>query len=236
MEESPKPLDPAVEAEVQARLAALADVGPMPPEVSARIEAALFDEHRLRVARGPLGAQDPDAEVLAPLIRSRQRPRPWLAVAAVAAAAAVVAVGGSALHLNKEANPAAVVGVDTTVPGQTAAPANTVHIQLGDTDYVASSFPAQARAALSHPRPPLHELQAESPALGPIATPSGLRSCLEALGEFPPYDVFEDLATYEGRPAAILAVTRQTGTTAYVVKRSCQPGDAQILRDATPVP
>jgi hypothetical protein len=222
----PRPLHPAGEAAVRTRLAQLGDVGPMPAAVTARIAGALADEARLRVARGPLAGQDPDADVLAPLIRSRQRPKPWLAVAAVAAAAAVVAVGGSALHLHKDANPAAAVG---------AAPTVTMHIQLSDTDYEASTFPAQVRTAMAHPQAALHALEAEAPALGPVATPTGLQSCLKALGEFPPYTVLADLATYDGRPAAIVAVTRKTSTTAYAVKRGCQPGHAQILRDATRV-
>jgi hypothetical protein len=208
----------------------------MPPAVSDRIAAALTAEARVRVARGPLAGQDPDADVLAPLIRARQRPKPWLAAAAVAAAAAVVAVGGSALHLHKDANPAAVVGADTPVPGPSSGATTAMHIQLSDTDYVAAAFPAEVHSAMAHPRPPLHDLQAEAPGIGPIGTRMGLESCLHALGEFPPYTVLADLASYDGHPAAILAVTRGAGTTAYVVKRNCQPGNAQILRDATPIP
>jgi hypothetical protein len=188
------------------------------------------------VARGPLAGQDADADVLAPLIRSRQRPRPWLAAAAVAAAAAVVAVGASALHLQKDASPAAAVGAGPTVSGQASGAAAAMHIQLSDTDYLPGMLPAEVRSAMSHPHTPLHELQAEAPALGPIATSTGLESCLEALGEFPPYAVLADLATYDGHPAAVLAVTRQGSTIAYVVKRTCRPGNAEILRDATPIP
>lgn len=230
----PHPLDPAIEAQVRATLAGAADVGPMPRAVGERIAGALADEAQLRVTRGPLAGQDPDADVLAPLIRSRQQPKPWLAIAAVAAAAAVVAVGGSALHLHKPANPAAVVGVNTT-PGQHPATA-AAHIQLSDTNYRAATFTTQVRAAINDPQTPLHSLQAEAPALGPIATPLGLEACLEALGEFPPHTVLADLARYDSRPAAIIAVTREGGTTAYVVGRSCRPGDVQILRDATHIP
>lgn len=231
----PEPLDPAIEAQVRARLADSADVGPMPQAVRERIAGALADEVRLRVARGPFAGQDPDADVLAPLIRSRQQRKPWLAVAAVAAAAAVVAVGGSALHLHKVANPVAVVGVSTT-PGQTATTAPAMHIQLSDTDYDAATFATQVRTTINDPQTPLHSLQAEAPALGPIATPLGLESCLEALGEFPPYTVLADLARYDNRPAAVIAVTRKGGTTAYAVVRSCRPGNVTILRDATHVP
>jgi hypothetical protein len=233
---APGPQAPDVEARVRDRLALLGDVGPMPDEVTERIAAALAEESRLRVARGPLAGQDADADVLAPLIRSRQRPRPWLAAAAVAAAAAVVGVGASALHLHKDASPAAALGAGPTVSGQASGAATSMHIQLSDTDYRPGMLPAEVRSAMSHPHTPLHALQAEAPALGPIAAPTGLQSCLEALGEFPPYTVLADLATYDGHPAAVLAVTRQGSTTAYVVKRTCQPGNAQILRDATPIP
>lgn len=222
---------------MRALLADQPDPGPMPDSVTRRIQSRLGAENRLRLARGPLAGQDPDADVLAPLIRQRQRPRPWLAVAAVAAAAAVVAVGGSALHLNKEPNPAAVVRGTTTLPSGTSpsSPAG-LHIQLSTTDYAAATFGRQVRSTLDHPRTPLHDLQSEAPSLGPVATPAGLTSCLEAIGEFPPYTVSADLALYDDAPAVIVAVTRNGRTTGYAMGRQCQPGNVQILRDATPIP
>lgn len=240
----PEPqLDPAVEAQVRDLLARTPDPGPMPTAVSGRIQSALADENRLRLARGPLAGQDPDADVLAPLIRQRQRPTPWLAVAAVAAAAAVVAVGGSALHLSKDThtNPAAVVG-GTSTPGGATGPTSspgaavTVHLQQSGTDYERSSFTKQVRALLEHPRAQLTSSPALEPTLGAVATSGGLTGCLEALGEFPPYRATADLGLYDGAPAAIIAVRRDAGTTAYAVGRDCRPGDAMILRDATRVP
>jgi hypothetical protein len=234
-------LDPAVEAEVHRLLVSEPDPGPMPTAVSRQIASALADENRLRLARGPLAGQDPDADVLAPLIRQRQRPTPWLAVAAVAAAAAVVAVGGSALHLSKDVhtNPAAVVGGTTTpgtTQGTTQPAAAAVHLQQSGNDYEPASFPKQVRALLNHPGAQLTNASAPAPALGPVATTDGLTSCLEALGQFPPYRATADLGLYNGVPAAIVAVTRDSKTTAYAVGRDCHPGDAMILRDATSVP
>jgi hypothetical protein len=236
-------VDPAVEDHVRSLLANAPDPGPMPTAITARIESALADESRLRLARGPLAGQDPDADVLAPLIRQRQRPRPWLAVAAVAAAAAVVAVGGSALHLSKDTHtsPAAIVGGTSTVgstpgPAPSPAAASTVHVQQSGTDYERAAFPTQVRALLAHAGAGLPETQAHAPALGSVATSEGLTSCLEALGEFPPYRVTADLGLYDGTPAAVIAVTRDSRTTAYAVGRDCQPGDAMILRDATTIP
>ncbi len=236
-------LDPVVEAQVRDLLANTPDPGPMPTAVTGRIQSALADENRLRLARGPLAGQDPDADVLAPLIRQRQRPTPWLAVAAVAAAAAVVAVGGSALHLTKDThtNPVAVVG-GTSTPGTTTGPtsspgtAATVHLQQSGTDYEPTTFAKQVRALLAHPGAQLTSSPALEPALGPVATSTGLTACLEALGEFPPYEATADLALYDGMPAAVIGVHRDGRTTAYAVRRDCRPGDAMILRDATRVP
>jgi hypothetical protein len=243
------PLDPQVDERVRALLADAADTGPMPTDVSDRIAAALADEARLRVGRGPLpGAGESSVADMAgpggsvvPL--EHRRRRPWVAVAAVAAAAAVVAVGASALHVTKRPNPAAVVVGDTRTVGRAAtnpaatspAPAADPHIQLSTTDYRASTFGAQARALIDHPATPLTDLAAESPSIGPIATPVGLASCLDALATGPGA-VSLDLATFEGRPAAIIVVTRDGTSTAYAVERSCAPGTVTALAGATPVP
>ncbi|WP_404389984.1 hypothetical protein [Humibacillus xanthopallidus] len=247
-------LDPEVDARVRALLAAPSDSGPMPADVAARIELALADEARLRVARGPLPAAggEPVADMAGRgegVVRLpvRRRPRPWVAAAAVAAAAAVVAVGVSALHVTQRPNPAAVVVGDTSTVGPTAtspapatsaAPATTPHIQLSTTDYTAATLAAQARALLDDPATPLADLAAESPSLGPIATPVGLASCLEALGALGAGAVTADLATFGGRPAAIIVVT-DAGTstnTAYAVERNCSPGNVTTLAGPTPVP
>lgn len=262
-------LDAATEARVRQLLAAAADPGPMPERVAQRIESLLTDEVALRVDPGPLqgplqglpqGA-DRDAAVLAPLIRQRQRPRPLFALAAVAAAAAVVAVGGSALHLNKRTNgvaslgnPGAVVttpGAPTVTPTVTATVTPTVtgpipppvgrshpnlHIQVSSTDYTAGDLPAQARQLLSSPSAPLEVLAAEAPTLGPIATEVGLLSCLRAHALPTDVPVHVDLATYEGQPAAVIVVTQADGSTVRVVERTCTEAAPEALTEPVPVP
>ncbi|TQM55135.1 hypothetical protein [Humibacillus xanthopallidus] len=244
------PLDPEVEARVRALLADAghgAGAAAMPSTVSDRITAALADEARLRVSRGPLAGPGDEADTggagadVVPL-GSRRRQRPWVAVAAVAAAAAVVAVGASALHVTKRPSPAAVVAADTptgatttTTTSASPAPVGNPHIQLSTTDYRASTFGTQARDLLDHPGTPLPDLAAESPSLGPIATPVGLASCLDAIGAGAGA-VSLDLATFEGKPAAVIVVTRDGTSTAYAVERSCAPGTVTALAGATPVP
>lgn len=250
-------LDPAVEARVRELLAAARDPGPMPEHVTQRIESLLSDEVALRVDPGPLTRTDPDQAVIAPLLRQRQRPRPLLAVAAVAAAAAVVAVGGSALHLNKRANGTASVGnasatvttptrpslAPTGSPGPTGpigAPVGpsrpNVHLQLSERDYTEAGLAEQARAMLSNPDAPIQVLAAEAPTLGPIATEVGLDSCLRAHSLPTDVPVHVDLATYEGRPAAVIVVTQGGRSTVRVVERTCTSGHPAPLTDATPVP
>jgi hypothetical protein len=262
-DDAPEPhLDADVEARVRALLADAPDPGPMPDAVAERIDRALRDAARLRVDPGPLSTARSGADggtagtegaegtagtgggaVL--MMPSRaERPKPIYIVAAVAAAAVVVAVGASALHVTKRPNGAAAVG-DTYGSGAASpSPSPTptgLHIQLSTTAYSAGSLAAQARALLDHPGQPIRDLAAESPGIGPIATPIGLEACLEEIGAIDgatpaPEAVSADLATFDGRPAVVVVVTRSGASTAWAVERSCTTGAPGLLKDATPVP
>jgi hypothetical protein len=173
-----------------------------------------------------------------------ERPKPFSIVAAVAAAAVVVAVGASALHVTKRPNGAAAVG-DTYGSGAASpSPSPTptgLHIQLSTTAYSAGSLAAQARALLDHPGQPIRDLAAESPGIGPIASPMGLEACRGVIGGIDganpaPEAVSADLATFDGRPAVVVVVTRSGASTAWAVERSCTTGAPGLLKDATPVP
>ncbi|MGO4597338.1 hypothetical protein [Terrabacter sp. 2RAF25] len=262
-DDTPDPrLDPHVEAQVTALLAATPDPGPMPDHVEARISAALLDAARLRVDPGPMSTADrfdtgPEsggghtgADVLALPTRANaanaaNRPKPLYLVAAVAAAAAVVAVGASALHVTKRPNGAAIVG-DTSsskvrTPGSPGSGGGGLHIQLSTTAYDSGNLATKARELLDRPGQPIRDLAAESPGIGPIATPIGLEACLEAIGALDatspsPEAVSADLATFDGRPAVVVVVTRAGASTAWAVERSCSTGTPGLLKDATPVP
>lgn len=181
-----------------------------------------------------------------------ERPKPIYLVAAVAAAAAVVVVGASALHVTKRPNGAAAVG-DTYSSGAPASPSATgpsgspsapsagLHIQLSTTAYASGTLAAQARTLLEHPGEPIRDLAAESPGIGPIATPIGLEACLEEIGAIDattpsPEAVSADVATFDGRPAVVVVVTRSGASTAWAVERSCTTGAPGLLQGATPVP
>ncbi|WP_020141637.1 hypothetical protein [Terracoccus sp. 273MFTsu3.1] len=256
-DDAPEPrLDPDVEEQVRTLLAGAADPGPMPAAVSERISGALLDAARLRVDPGPLsasrggphatGTDDADHGSVLAMATRADRPRPIYLVAAVAAAAAVVAVGASALHVTKRPNGAAVVG-DTYASGATTSPLSPpatpggLHIQLSTTAYTAGTLATQARELLDHPGQPIRDLAAESPGIGPIATPIGLEACLEEIGAVgaadpAPEAVSADLATFAGRPAVVVVVTRAGASTAWAVERSCTTGAPGLLAAATPVP
>lgn len=219
--------------------------GPMPARFADRIAEALADEARLRVDPGPLTAAQRSSTTAPHHAFSRPRPRSrtWLAVASVAAAAAVVAVGGSALHLNKR--PSGVAAVQdsltgsptaTPTPGAPAPGAARLHIQLSTTAYDGANLETKAADLLARPAAPLKPLDAESPSVGPIGTQIGLSSCLEALGVSDPTAVSADLATYRGNPAAVVVVTRDSTSEVWVVERSCRPGAPGIIRTATSLP
>lgn len=243
---APARLDAEIDAEVTSLLAAVgrlpdetdltaADV--MPSDVADRITAAIADAARLRVDPGPLTPTERGATVT-PFVARPARGSPWMAVAAVAAAVAVIAVGGSALHLNKRPNGAAALNDTTTSVGSTTTqPAprlGAVHIQTSDTLYAAGNLADRARTLLTTPGPQLDTATAAT--VGPVGTPAGLTSCLTGLKVGEASDVSVDLATFDGSPAAILVVTNDKESSAWVVARTCTAADPGVIKTATTVP
>lgn len=217
---------------VRSLLAGLPEPGPMPDDLVARIQARLADE--------ALAAQAPVADVVdLESRRRRMRVMGGLAgVSAVAASAAVVGVllsGGGLGSLDKSSGHAVAGfgnGRTTSVTSPSAAPSSamstgtaaaaTVHIVLSDTPVSAASLDAEASRLLNAvPTTPLPGT-AESPTVGPLATPKGLTDCLTSL-EAPAWSkIGAALTRYEGAPAVVLGLQTTSGEQqAWVLDRTC---------------
>lgn len=238
---------------VRALLASLPEPEPMPAYLVERISASLAAEQANR-SRVPAGA------TVVPLARRRPLRTMALGLAGVAAAAAVVGVvGTSVLHRPEQSSSGAAASMSTatratpSAPAPSSAPAGTdgpqgspgtqglaatpsMHIQMSSTRYTRGSFAAQAGAlAGAGPAHPVHPLTAESPGIGPIATPTGLASCLRALGVGRVDEVTADVSSYEGTPAVVIVTVSGSAHTAYAVKRSCSVGNQALLHPGVPV-
>jgi hypothetical protein len=232
---------------VRALLASLPEPEPMPAYLVERISASLAAEQANR-SPALTGA------TVIPLARRRPLRTMVLGLAGVAAAAVVVGVvGTSVLHRSDQSSSGAAASMSTATRGTPSAPAPSsapaqgngtqglaatppMHIQMSSTRYTRGSFAAQAGAlATSGPAHPVQPLTGESPGIGPIATPTGLASCLRALGVGRVDDVTADLSFYEGTPAVVIVTVSGSARTAYAVKRSCSTGNQALLHPGVPV-
>ncbi len=225
-------------AGVRDLLASQPSTGPMPEDVFARISTALREEQATRVADAGLTDELGMAEV-APLVRParpdgrRTMPR-WSRVLTAAAGVAAVGVIGTLAVRETGNDPGVGAAAPRSNPSSSAG--SSLHIQLSQSSYSQGALGNEARKLLEAPAATLSPTAAEAPALGPIATQAGLDACLASLGETGATSVTVDLATYEGKPAAIIVVTKGGDSTAYAVQRDCSTGDPKILQDSVPVP
>ena len=240
---------------VRALLASLPEPEPMPAYLVERISASLAAE---QANRSPALA----GATVVPLARRRPLRTMALGLAGVAAAAVVVGVvGTSVLHRSQPSSSGAQASMSTATRATPSAPgpssasgpsalgngtqgdgtqglaaAPPMHIQMSSTRYTRGSFAAQAAAlVISGPAHPIHPLTGESPGMGPIATPTGLASCLRALGVGRVDDVTADLSSYEGTPAVVIVTVSGSARTAYAVRRSCSTGNQALLHPGVPV-
>jgi len=234
----PGEVDDLGHAGVRDLLASQPSPGPMPEDVLARISSALQQEQAARAADGGLTDELGMVEV-SPLIRPEsptvaRPPRRWSRILAAAAGVAAVGALGTMAVRSTGSDPSVSSAAPRDNPSSGAA--NSLHIQLSRSAYTQDSLGNEARTLLDAPAATLAPTDAEAPSLGPIATKAGLDACLASLGETGASSVTVDLATYEGRPAAIIVVTKRGDTTVYAVQRDCSTGDPKILQDSVPVP
>lgn len=235
---------------VHALLSSLPEPGPMPADLVDRIQASLREEADRR--------EGSDERVTYALFAGRNRRAsrgPWLRVAAVAALALFVGggmlagtgnlgptalgmLGGNAARSATATGPA-TAAASSPLSALTPAPSADGHTPATSspeqtfvqsrTNYAGGTLRDQARRLVTAPPPALPDLAAEAPHLGPIATPTGLASCLSALGLPPDAHAVVDLSTYEGRLGAILVTRHGDHDEVRVVKRACTTGDPELM-------
>ena len=110
----------------------------------------------------------------------------------------------------------------------------TVHVQATDTAYTADNLASGARVMLTAPAPEAGP--ADTADAGALSTPAGVQACVSALGGGDALAVSVDVATYDGRPAAIVAISRGDQATAYAVSPECTTGAPHLLHDPVAVP
>jgi hypothetical protein len=245
-----------VQAAVRTLLRNTPDPGPMPADLSQRIEGSLAQaavrhagDHELF---DELGFSDPDAvhsveepddtivfsgepddghhdDNVVPLLRRR-----WPLVGIAAAAVALLAIGGAVVVQQRSANSGLAAISPQGSSAGSAGSIGSVHVQVSTTAYTKDSLVTGAQTLIASPGPDASV--GDAPSAGPLVTQSGAAACVNALGAGDAGAVSIDLATYDGQPAAIVVVRRSDTTTVYAVQRDCGDGDPGVLQEGVPVP
>lgn len=247
-----------VQAAVRTLLMTAPDPGPMPADLSRRIEDSLAEaavhragDHELF---DELGFGDPGAVV--PVDSSndvivfpgesehddgrgdggdrvvRMPRRRWPLIGAAAAGVALLAIAAAVVTNQSRTSDNGLARIPP--PGSTGGSAGSVHVQVSSTSYTKSDLATGAQTLIASPGPDASAGDAFS--VGPLVTQAGAAACVDALGASDAGAVSIDIATYESQPAAVVVVRRTDATTVYVVQRDCGAGDAGIIQDPVPVP
>ncbi len=229
-------------------LRSLPEPGPMPDDLAARIQASLSDLDPLARATSSSRPSDVPRETTAPDRGS------WLARhGGKLAVAAVLVVGGGAVATGQlgqltgseemtagstaggttESDRDAGSDTSSDAGGSADTVAGPVVVRLSARTYTSAGLGTQLQGAEVGPQ--TGPLTAESPAIGPIGSEEGVRSCLEALGLPRSTGADVDLAFVDGAPAAVLVVTLGGERTAYAVGRDCTTGNPSLLAGPVPV-
>ena len=106
---------------------------------------------------------------------------------------------------------------------------------MSGVDHAADRLDVTARELDDGTLDPIADLTAESPSLGPIATPIGARACATALGIPADAGILVDVSEVDGASAAVLVVHSDAGRTAWAVDRSCTTGNTGLIRGPVPL-
>ncbi|HEX5510894.1 MAG TPA: hypothetical protein VFX41_04215 [Actinomycetales bacterium] len=211
----------------------------MPAEVEARLQGALARVSAERsgtiVPLHPGGRPAGDGD----RVKASRVPR-WLTVAA-----GLIVLGGAATATTQLLGGSGA-GDSTTAgraesSGGAGAPSLSLRPLATGTDYEPDKLGGQVDTLLASglvtsgsapalPQPESRDFAAAED--GPLADPAGLHGCLTALGagDQPPLAV--DLASWEGKDAAVIVLGDPSATDSvqvWVVGRGCAPGDDQLM-------
>ncbi|PRY58748.1 hypothetical protein BCF74_11129 [Knoellia remsis] len=238
-------------------LRSLPDPGPMPDDLVARIQSRLADLPAPEEWGSEGSAQAGSGASGTP--RSG-----WARFAPVAAVAAVALVLGGVLLAGPLGLVGGGPSLDAASSGADSAESSTgtmsresaksfeeqdgapamgsapdegpVVVRMSGRDYDSARLATQVPDPGDESASPTRPLAAESPAIGPIGTEIGVRSCLEALGLPAATGAQVDLGNVDGAPAAVLVVTAGGARTAYAVERRCTTGDPALLAGPIALP
>jgi hypothetical protein len=145
------------------------------------------------------------------------------------AAAALIAGGGyAALHTSPNSSAASSAkdkSSGSSLAAGAAAPqaSRPVQVQASGTAYTKANIVAKVTSLMATSAQaggvtrPAPDAAAEST----LTTPAGLHACLQALDAGNAQPLLVDLATFDGKPAAVLVLPDGTGREVWVVSRSC---------------
>jgi hypothetical protein len=117
-----------------------------------------------------------------------------------------------------------------------AAGSGDVAVVMSGVDHSSDRLEVTASALDDGTLDPIAELSAESPSLGPIATPLGARACADALGIPADAGILVDVSEVDGASAAVLVVHSAAGHQAWAVDRSCTTGATGLIRGPVALP
>jgi hypothetical protein len=206
------------------------DTGPMPTDVAARLDAALRSARPAPAASATVLPMTTRSERRGALVRLSESRLTKSLVAA--AAVGLIAVGGYAAIGRSAGGPggvAASTGNDSSAAGGKAAPnlereLSSVPIEASGTAYTKANITAELTKRLANGGGSSQSgFTAGVADTTTLTTPAGLRACLSSLGTPASVPVLVDLATYEGKPVAVLVLPGPAGVgrQVWVVSRTC---------------
>ncbi|WP_380159861.1 hypothetical protein [Kineococcus sp. R86509] len=234
------------EQRVRDRLRGAADLGPMPDDVVARVDAAL----------AAVRTETPVASLAA-------RRRPSRLPRLLAAAAAVVVVGGGGFWLSQDhslsgASSSTAAGGGSVAMGESVPPS--AKVLLSGKDYTdATAVQDLAEDTLDEGAPTggsapdatpgldaadkgrtmlMTPQDTESATSDPAQRPAAEKAlaCTKSLGVDPDSVLAVEIATWRTTPAALVVHTTTDGAEVVVVALDCVPGDPAYSRVDVPLP